>query len=138
MRTNRIVYPEGMDDPTALLSLPVVRLGATTFTLGEVLAAAVALALLLVIMLTIALWRSGRARALGCLHGSQRAGPARAPQDNRQHDDEKQRQPDGRRQRLSQRERGGAEANDGERKQCGRIIHPFRIDDSIGSHKTKT
>ncbi len=78
------------------------------------------------------------ASALGCLHGSQRAGPARAPQGNRQHDDEKQRKRNGGRQHLSQRECGRAEANDGERKQCGRIIHPFRIDDSIGSHKTKT
>ncbi|WP_438620484.1 DNA recombination protein RmuC [Neoaquamicrobium sediminum] len=78
MRTDRIVYPEGMDDPAALLSLPVARLGATTITLGQALAGSVALALLLVLFLTLALLRSARSRAEAAAEASQRAREAEA------------------------------------------------------------
>jgi DNA recombination protein RmuC len=78
MRGGRIVYPAAMDDPAALLSLPVARLGATTLTLGQVLVATVGLALLLVLFLVLALLRSARTRAEAAAEASQRAREAEA------------------------------------------------------------
>ncbi len=78
MPASRIVYPEGMDDPAALLSLPVARLGATTITLGQTLVAAAALALLLVLFLTLALLRSARSRTEAAAEATQRAREAEA------------------------------------------------------------
>lgn len=52
-----------MDDLSALLAQPVVRLGATTLTLGHALAAGLAALLILLAALGLALWRSSRARA---------------------------------------------------------------------------
>src|SRR5947208_4003921 len=52
-----------MDDLSALLSQPVARLGATTPTLGNALAAALAVLVVPLAALGLALWRSSRARA---------------------------------------------------------------------------
>jgi DNA recombination protein RmuC len=53
-----------MEQLAAILSEPVARLGATTITLGQALAAAAGIVVLLLLTLGIALWRSSRARSL--------------------------------------------------------------------------
>lgn len=62
-----------MDDLNALLSTPVVTLGATTITLGQALAAGAALAGLLLLALGLSLWRSARARTLAAAESAERA-----------------------------------------------------------------
>jgi len=52
-----------MNDATSLLSEPLLRLGATTVTLGEALALTGALMLVLLAILVAAVWRAGKARA---------------------------------------------------------------------------
>lgn len=53
-----------MDALSNLLAQPLARLGATTVTLGQGLSAGAGLALVLLALLGIALWRSSRARAV--------------------------------------------------------------------------
>jgi DNA recombination protein RmuC len=52
-----------MNDFPSLLAQPAVRLGATTISLGEVMAAMTLLLFVLLIALVVVLWRSARARA---------------------------------------------------------------------------
>lgn len=67
-----------MDDLYPLLSLPVARLGADTVTLGQALAAAGGVALLAVLLLALALWRAGGARARAAVEAAERAREAEA------------------------------------------------------------
>lgn len=67
-----------MDQLTALLSEPVMRLGATTISLGQALAAFALLFVLLVALLAIALWRSARARATAAQEAADRGREAEA------------------------------------------------------------
>ncbi len=62
-----------MDQLTTILSEPVARLGATTITFGQALAAGAALLGLLLVALVIALWRSSRARATAAGEAAERA-----------------------------------------------------------------
>lgn len=62
-----------MDELSALLSTPVVTLGATTITLGQALIAGAALAGLLLLALGVSLWRSSRARAQAAAESAERA-----------------------------------------------------------------
>ncbi|MEO3386556.1 DNA recombination protein RmuC [Mesorhizobium sp. CAU 1741] len=52
-----------MNAPDTLFSLPVTQLGATTITLGHVLAAAGLIVILVFLVLCMSLWRAGRERA---------------------------------------------------------------------------
>ena len=52
-----------MNELTAILAEPVVRMGATTITLGQALGFGAFLFCVLVVVLAVALWRSARARA---------------------------------------------------------------------------
>jgi len=67
-----------MNDLQALLGQPVAQFGATTITLGHVLAAGAALAVLLVILLGAALCRSAKARAIAAAESAQLARDAEA------------------------------------------------------------
>jgi DNA recombination protein RmuC len=67
-----------MDQLSLLLSEPVIRLGASTVTLGQALAAAALFMLLLLVTLGIALWRSSRARAYSAVEAAGRATEAQA------------------------------------------------------------
>ncbi|MBK8455828.1 MAG: DNA recombination protein RmuC [Phyllobacteriaceae bacterium] len=62
-----------MDELSALLSTPVVTLGATTITLGQALIAGAALAGLLLLALGVSLWRSSRAGARAAAESAERA-----------------------------------------------------------------
>ncbi|MEI5679998.1 MULTISPECIES: DNA recombination protein RmuC [unclassified Mesorhizobium] len=63
---------------TDLLSEPILRLGASVFTLGQLLAFGGALLLALFLVLVAALWRSAKARAEAALEAANRAGEADA------------------------------------------------------------
>ncbi len=63
---------------TDLLSEPILRLGASVFTLGQLLAFSAALFLALFVILVPALWRSARARAEAALEAADRAREADA------------------------------------------------------------
>jgi DNA recombination protein RmuC len=63
---------------TDLLSEPILRLGASVFTLGQLLAFGGALFLVLFLVLVAALWRSARARAEAALEAADRAHEADA------------------------------------------------------------
>ncbi len=67
-----------MSDVSALFSVAVAQLGATTVTFGHALAAAGALVAVLVLWLSIALWRAGRARARAAIEAAERAREAEA------------------------------------------------------------
>ncbi|TKT74991.1 DNA recombination protein RmuC [Aquamicrobium sp. LC103] len=67
-----------MSDLTALLSLPMAQLGATTITLGNLLAGAGILFTALFAMLIVALWRSARQRAEAAADAAERAREAEA------------------------------------------------------------
>ena len=62
-----------MNEVALILSEPVLRLGATVFTLGQALGAAALGVLGLVAGLTVALWRSSRARAAAAAEAAERA-----------------------------------------------------------------
>ena len=62
-----------MDQLSAILSEPMARLGASTLTLGHLLAVGAGLFLALLVGFGIALWRSSRARALAAAEAAQRA-----------------------------------------------------------------
>ncbi|CAM5560257.1 DNA recombination protein RmuC [Aquamicrobium terrae] len=61
-----------MNDASSLLSEPLLRLGASAFTLGQVLLAAGTLALVLLVGLGWALWRSARARTAAAEEAAER------------------------------------------------------------------
>lgn len=67
-----------MDEVFSLFSIPVAQLGASIFTLGQALAVAMTLMLLLVALLGVALWRSARARAQAAAEAAMRAREAEA------------------------------------------------------------
>lgn len=58
---------------TDILAQPVARLGATTITLGQVLALGAALFVLLLLVLAAALWRAARARAEAAVEAADHA-----------------------------------------------------------------
>jgi len=67
-----------MNDLSSFLSQPVAQFGQATITLGQALAAAAALTVLLVLLLGVALWRSARARAVAAAESAQLARDAEA------------------------------------------------------------
>ncbi|RJT31387.1 DNA recombination protein RmuC [Mesorhizobium waimense] len=67
-----------MNDLTSILSEPVARLGASTFTLGHALAFGTVLFLGLFLALVVALWRSARARAVAAAEAADHARDAEA------------------------------------------------------------
>lgn len=67
-----------MDQLASILAEPVARLGATTITLGQALAAGGILLGLLLMALAVALWRSSRARAAAASEAAERAREAEA------------------------------------------------------------
>jgi len=67
-----------MEQLSTFLSEPVLRLGASVFTLGQALAATALFVLALLVMLGIALWRSSRARALAAVEAAERSREAEA------------------------------------------------------------
>ena len=67
-----------MNDLASLLSEPVMRLGATTITLGHALAGALALFAALLVGLIVALWRASSARALAAAEAAEHAREAEA------------------------------------------------------------
>jgi len=67
-----------MNDVSLVFSAPVLRLGATVFSLGELLAAAGALLFFLILLLAVSLWRSSRTRALAEAEAAARAREAEA------------------------------------------------------------
>jgi DNA recombination protein RmuC len=67
-----------MNDLQALFGQPVAQFGQTTITLGQALVGAAALAVLLVLLLGVALWRSGKARAAAAAEAAQLARDAEA------------------------------------------------------------
>ncbi|MEO5324933.1 DNA recombination protein RmuC [Mesorhizobium sp. CC13] len=67
-----------MSPVSSILSEPVAQLGATTVTLGQVLALAAALFLALLVALVVALWRSARARSLAAAEAADHARDAEA------------------------------------------------------------
>jgi len=67
-----------MNDVSLFFSAPVLRLGATVVSLGELLAAAGALLFLLILLLVVSLWRSSRTRALAEAEAAARAREAEA------------------------------------------------------------
>lgn len=62
-----------MDEITALLTQPVAQLGATTITLGQALAAAAVLFVLLLVSLVWGLWRAAKARAVAAAEAADHA-----------------------------------------------------------------
>jgi DNA recombination protein RmuC len=62
-----------MDQTSAILSEPMARLGATTITLGDLVAAGTTLIVVLLVGLGWALWRSSRARAFAAAEAAERA-----------------------------------------------------------------
>ena len=62
-----------MNDLSALLAEPILRLGATSVTLGQLLAFGALLLLGLLIFLAVALWRASRARAAAAAEAAQLA-----------------------------------------------------------------
>ncbi|WP_201415254.1 DNA recombination protein RmuC [Mesorhizobium sp. J8] len=62
-----------MNDMTSILSQPVARLGASTITLGHVLAFTIALFVVLFAALVIALWRAATARAAAAAEAADHA-----------------------------------------------------------------
>lgn len=67
-----------MNDLTSILSEPIARLGATTITLGHVLAFGAILFLGLFMALVVALWRSAKARAVAAAEAADHARDAEA------------------------------------------------------------
>ena len=67
-----------MNEATGLLSEPALRLGASTFTLGQALLAAGLLALFLLAGLAWALWRAARARTAAAEEAAERTRAAEA------------------------------------------------------------
>ena len=67
-----------MNESVSLFSAPVAQLGATTLTLGHLLAGGVLLVLFLLAMLVLAVWRGARARAQVEAEAAQRAREAEA------------------------------------------------------------
>ncbi|AGB42966.1 DNA recombination protein RmuC [Mesorhizobium sp. B2-3-14] len=67
-----------MNDLSTILSEPAARLGASTITLGHVLAVATLLFLGLFVALVIALWRSAKARAVAAAEAADHARDAEA------------------------------------------------------------
>lgn len=67
-----------MDQLASLLAEPVARLGATTITLGQALAAGAGIFAAMLIALAVALWRSARARAVAAVEAAERAREADA------------------------------------------------------------
>ncbi|MBN9217998.1 MAG: DNA recombination protein RmuC [Mesorhizobium sp.] len=67
-----------MNDMSTILSEPVARLGASTVTLGHALAFGALLFFGLFVALVIALWRSGRARAVAAAEAADHARDAEA------------------------------------------------------------
>jgi len=67
-----------MEQLTTILSEPVAGLGATTITLGQLLAAGAALFGVLLVALVVALWRSSSARAAAAAEAADRAREAEA------------------------------------------------------------
>src|SRR4051794_27120697 len=67
-----------MDELTSILSEPIARLGATTITLGHVLALGAFLFVALLVALIGSLWRSGRARAIAAAEAVEQARDAEA------------------------------------------------------------
>lgn len=67
-----------MNDPAGLLSEPVMRLGATTVTLGGLAAFCALLTAALVAALTVAVWRNARARAAAAAEAAGQAREAEA------------------------------------------------------------
>jgi DNA recombination protein RmuC len=67
-----------MDDFASPLSEPLIRLGATTITLGQTLAFGALLLLALFVTLTVSLWRSARARSVAAAEAADRARDAEA------------------------------------------------------------
>ncbi|MFU0504243.1 DNA recombination protein RmuC [Pseudaminobacter sp. NGMCC 1.201702] len=64
-----------MNDP---LSEPVLRLGASTLTFGQLLALGAALVLAVFVVLIVALWRSSKARAVAAIEAAEHARDAEA------------------------------------------------------------
>ncbi|MBX3578299.1 MAG: DNA recombination protein RmuC [Rhizobiaceae bacterium] len=62
-----------MDQLLTIFSHPVAQLGATTITLGQLLAAGAALFVVLILALVVALWRSARARAVAATEAAEHA-----------------------------------------------------------------
>lgn len=62
-----------MDHTPALLSAPVVQLGATTVSLGQLLSTAVAVTVLILLFVAFGIWRNARARALAEAEAAARA-----------------------------------------------------------------
>jgi DNA recombination protein RmuC len=62
-----------MNELLAILSEPVIRLGATVITLGQAVAFGALLFLVLILTLVIALWRAARARAASAADAAERA-----------------------------------------------------------------
>lgn len=60
-------------DIQALLSQPAITLGSNVFSFGQVLTAAVAIFVLLIVVLGVALWRAAKARAIGEAQAAERA-----------------------------------------------------------------
>ena len=69
----RIGYAPLMNEAASLLSEPIARLGATTFTLGQALGFAAMALVALVLALAILLWRSARARAAAAAQSVEQA-----------------------------------------------------------------
>ena len=67
-----------MNELTAILAEPVVRMGATTITLGQTLGFGAFLFCVLVVALAVALWRSARARATAAAEAANHARDAEA------------------------------------------------------------
>lgn len=67
-----------MSDVSSVFSAPLVQLGASTFTLGQVLTAGGILLLLLMAVLVSAVWRSAKARAMAAAEAVQHAREAEA------------------------------------------------------------
>ncbi|MDX8456239.1 DNA recombination protein RmuC [Mesorhizobium sp. VK9D] len=62
-----------MNDMTTILSQPVARLGATTITLGQALGFGAMLLMALFLVLAVALWRAGKARAVAAAEAADHA-----------------------------------------------------------------
>ena len=67
-----------MNELDSIFSAPVAQLGASTITLGQVLAVAGALFLLLLVALAVALWRAANARAAAAAEAADHARDAEA------------------------------------------------------------
>ncbi|HEV2897948.1 MAG TPA: DNA recombination protein RmuC [Pseudaminobacter sp.] len=67
-----------MNELSSILSAPVVQLGASTVTLGQLLAAAATLFLVLLVALIAALWRAANARAAAAAEAADHARDAEA------------------------------------------------------------